>query len=117
MAEVFDTKLTPEETLELTNRLMGFYENLETIQDYFLERKKEKVVDLDHDKYTKLMFNDYSIEPKDMNFEIEIIEGKLFNPATQIITSLPLESQIGRQIMLGIKETNSNKYIGFIRLA
>lgn len=117
MAEVFDTKLTPEETLSLTNRLMGFYENLETIQDYFLERKKEKVVDLDHDKYTKLMFNDYSIEPKDMKFEIEIIEGKLFNPATQIITSLPLESQIGRQIMIGVKETNSNKYVGFIRLA
>jgi hypothetical protein len=117
MAEVFDTKLTPEETLGLTNRLMGFYENLSTIQDYFLERKKEKVVNLDHDKYTKLMFNDYSIEPKDMNFEIEIIEGKLFNPATQIITSLPLESQIGRQIMIGVKETNTNKYVGFIRLA
>jgi hypothetical protein len=117
MAEVFDTKLTPEETLGLTNRLMGFYENLDTIQQYFLERKKEKVVNLDHDKYTKLMFNDYSIEPKDMNFEIEIIEGKLFNPATQIITSLPLESQIGRQIMIGVKETNTNKYIGFIRLA
>lgn len=117
MAEVFDTKLTPEETLGLTNRLMGFYENLSTIQDYFLERKKEKVVNLDHDKYTKLMFNDYSIEPKDMNFEVEIIEGKLFNPATQIITSLPLESQIGRQIMIGVKETSTNKYIGFIRLA
>jgi hypothetical protein len=117
MAEVFDTKLTPEETLGLTNRLMGFYENLDTIQQYFLERKKEKVVNLDHDKYTKLMFNDYSIEPKDMNFEVEIIEGKLFNPATQIITSLPLESQIGRQIMIGVKETNTNKYIGFIRLA
>ena len=39
MAEVFDTKLTEVETLELTNRLMGFYEKLDTIQDYFLERK------------------------------------------------------------------------------
>jgi hypothetical protein len=117
MAEVFDTKLTPEETLELTNRLMGFYENLETIQDYFLERKKEKIVNIDHDKYTKLMFDDFSIEPKNMNFVIEQIEGKLFNPATQIITSLPLEAQIGRQITLGVKETNTNKYIGFIRLA
>ena len=109
MAEVFDTKLTPEETLDLTNRLMGFYEGLDTIQDYFLERKKEKVVGVDYDKYTKLMFDDYGVEPKDMKFEIEIIEGKLFNPATQIITSLPLESQIGRQIMIGVKETTTNK--------
>ena len=117
MAEVFDTKLTPEETLELTNRLMGFYENLETIQDYFLERKKEKIGNIDHDKFTKLMFNDFNMEPKDMNFVVEQIEGKLFNPATQIITSLPLEAQIGRQITLGIKETTTNKYVGFIRLA
>jgi hypothetical protein len=112
-----ELKLETCQTLKLTETLMGFYRNLHTIKDYFLERKKEKVVNLDHDKYTKLMFNDYSIEPKDMQFEIEIIEGKLFNPATQIITSLPLESQIGRQIMIGVKETNSNKYVGFIRLA
>jgi len=117
MAEVFDTKLTPEQTLELTTRLMGFYEKLDTIQDYFLERKKEKIVNIDHEKYTKLMFNDFSIAPKDMNFVVEQIEGKLFNPATQIITSLPLEAQIGRQITLGIKETTTNKYVGFIRLA
>jgi hypothetical protein len=117
MAEVFDTKLTHEQSVELTDRLMGFYENLETIQDYFLERKKEKIININHDKYSDLMFSDYTIDPKDMNFEIEIIEGKLFSPATQIITSLPLESQIGRQIMIGVKETNTNKYVGFIRLA
>lgn len=117
MAEVFDTKLTPEQTLELTNRLMGFYEKLDTIQDYFLERKKEKIGNIDHDKFTKMMFNDFNMEPKNMNFVVEQIEGKLFNPATQIITSLPLEAQIGRQITLGIKETTTNKYVGFIRLA
>jgi hypothetical protein len=63
------------------------------------------------------MFNDVSVEPKDMDFEIEVINGKTFNPSTQIITSLPLESQIGRQIMMGIKEKNSGKYVGFIRMA
>jgi len=112
-----ELKLTSEESLSLTEMLMGFYKNLNTIQDYFLERKKEKVQGIEHDKYTKLMFDDYSIEPKDMNFEVEVIDGKLFNPCTQITISLPLESQIGRQIMLGIKETNTNKYVGFIRLA
>ena len=41
-----DLKLTSEETLDITNRLMGFYDNLETIQDYFLARKKEKVKEI-----------------------------------------------------------------------
>jgi len=113
----FEPKLSLEETIEIKDRFINFYKDLESIQDYFLERKKEKIVDINHDKYTKNMFDDYSVEPKDMEFEIEVIEGNLFNPSTQIITSLPLESQIGRQIMMGIKEKTTNKYVGFIRVA
>ena len=113
----FEPKLTEEETLQIRDNFVNFYQELDTIQDYFLERKKEKIDGIDHSKYTGDMFNDFSIEPKDMNFELEVIEGKVFTPTTQIITSLPLESQIGRQIMMGIKETNSNKYVGFIRMA
>jgi hypothetical protein len=113
----FEPLLTEEETLGIRDTFVGFYQGLDTIQDYFLARKKEKIDGIDHSKYTGEMFNDFSIEPKDMNFELEVIEGKLFTPTTQIITSLPLESQIGRQIMMGIKETNSNKYVGFIRMA
>lgn len=112
-----DLKLTSEETLDITNRLMGFYDNLETIQDYFLARKKEKVKEINSDKYVSEMFTDFSMEPKDMKISIEVVDGKLFNPIVQLITSLPLESQIGRQIMLGVKETTTNKWVGFIRLA
>lgn len=112
-----EIKLSEEETFELRDKFVNFYKDLDTIQDYFLVRKKEKIVDIEHEKYTKNMFIDYSIEPKDMNFTLEVIDGSEFNPTTQIITSLPLESQIGRQIMLGVKETNTNTYIGFIRMA
>lgn len=115
--EPFELKLSEEETYEIMDRFMGFYRNLDTIQDYFLERKKEKIEGINQDDYTDVMFNDLSIEPKDMDFEIEVIPGKTFNPSTQIITSLPLESQIGRQITMGIREKNSGKYVGFIRMA
>jgi len=114
---VFETKLTPEETLGIVNTLMGFYDNLETIQDYFLARKKEKVENIDHEKYAAMMFNKFDMEPKDMGISVEVIDGKVFNPAVQITISLPLESQIGRQVTLGVKETTTNKWIGFIRLA
>ena len=115
--EPFVVKLSKEETYNMVDRLIGFYKDLDSIQDYFLERKKEKIVGIEHDKHTKDMFMEYGMEPKDMNFEIEVIEGKVFNPSTQIITSLPLESQIGRQITMGVKETNTDKYVGFIRMA
>ena len=113
----FEPKLSEEETYQIRDRFVNFYTELETIQDYFLERKKEKIVGIEHDKHTQKMFNDYTIEPKDMNFELEVINGSDFNPSTQIITSLPLESQIGRQIMMGIRETNTDTYVGFIRVA
>lgn len=113
----FEPKLSEEETYQIRDRFVNFYTDLETIQDYFLERKKEKIVGIEHDKHTQKMFNDYTIEPKDMNFELEVVNGSDFNPSTQIITSLPLESQIGRQIMMGIRETNTDTYVGFIRVA
>jgi hypothetical protein len=112
-----EIKLTKEDTLSIRDIFLNFYSGLDTIEKYFLERKKEKIVGIDHDKSTKNMFVDYNIQPKDMDFELEVIDGSVFNPATQIITSLPLESQIGRQIMLGIKETNTNTYVGFVRMA
>jgi hypothetical protein len=116
MAEKFEAKIEKEEILGMVNSLMDFYKPLETIQDYFLERKKEKIVGLD-DSCTKTMFTDYTIEPKDMNFEMELIDAKTFNPAAQIITSLPLEAQIGRQITVGVRETTSDTWVGFIRMA
>ena len=82
----FEPLLTEEETLEIRDNFVGFYENLDTIQDYFLARKKEKIVDIKHEKYTVNMFNDPTVEPKDMNFRLRVIEGKMFTPSTQIIT-------------------------------
>jgi hypothetical protein len=113
----FQPKLSKTETYQIRDRFVNFYKDLDTIQDYFLERKKEKIEGITQSKYTKNMFDDYSIEPKDMDFEIDVIDAHIFNPSTQIITSLPLESQIGRQIMLGVKEINTDKYVGFIRVA
>jgi hypothetical protein len=106
-----------EETFDIRDSFVNFYKELDTIQDYFLERKKEKIVDIDHTKYMNSMFSDYTIEPKDMEFDIEVMTGTEFNPIVQIVTSLPLESQIGRQISLAIKERNSGKYVGFVRVA
>ena len=39
----FEPKLTEEETLQIRDNFVNFYQELDTIQDYFLERKKEKI--------------------------------------------------------------------------
>ena len=105
-----------EETFDIRDSFVNFY-RVGPNTRLLLERKKEKIVDIDHTKYMDSMFSDYTIEPKDMEFDIEVMTGTEFNPIVQIVTSLPLESQIGRQISLAIKERNSGKYVGFVRVA
>lgn len=111
-----ELKLTKTETNEMVDALTNFYNGLDSIEKYFLERKKEKIIGLDTSKYIDKLFNDNTIEPKDMKFELDIM-GPEFTNIVQMITSLPLESQIGRQINIGVRETTTNKYVGFIRLA
>lgn len=115
--EPLELLLSEEKTKELVKKLTDYYGGLETIQDYFLDRKKEKIINLEHENYIGSFFDDYNMEPKDMDISVEVIPGKLFNPSAQLIISLPLESQIGRQITLGVKENKTGKWVGFIRLA
>jgi hypothetical protein len=56
MSENFELKLFPEETLSIVKKLTNFYEDIVTIQDYFLKRKKEKIENIDHNLYKDLLF-------------------------------------------------------------
>jgi hypothetical protein len=112
-----ELKLTYEEVMKMVDTINGFYGKVPTIQDYFLERKKEKVVNIDVEKWSKQLFNDHTLQPKDMDIVVEVIDQNIMNNLAQITISLPMESQIGRQITLGVKEGNSGKYLGFIKIA
>jgi hypothetical protein len=101
----------------MVDTINGFYGKVPTIQEYFLERKKEKVVNIDVEKWSKQLFNDHTLQPKDMDIVVEVIDQNIMNNLAQITISLPMESQIGRQIALGVKEGKSGKYLGFIKIA
>lgn len=112
-----ELKLTNEEIMGMVETINGFYSKVPTIQDYFLERKKEKVVNIDVEKWSEMLFNDHNLQPKDMDIVVEVIDQSVMNNLVQITISLPMESQIGRQIALGIKESKTGKYLGFIKIA
>jgi hypothetical protein len=114
---MMEIKLTHEEVMSMVETLNGFYSKVPTIQDYFLERKKEKIVNIDVEHWSKQLFNDHTLEPKDMDIVVEVVDQNTLNNLAQITISLPLESQIGRQVALGVKEGKSGKYLGFIKIA
>ncbi len=47
----------------MVETLNSFYSKVPTIQDYFLERKKEKIVNIDVEHWSKQLFNDHTLEP------------------------------------------------------
>ena len=79
MAENFELKLSTEETLALTNKLIGFYEDIVTIQDYFLKRKKEKIEKLNPDDYLGSLFNDFEMSFLHFYFRIFSLREKKSN--------------------------------------
>jgi len=114
---MMEIKLTHEEVMGMVETLNSFYSKVPTIQDYFLERKKEKIVNIDVEHWSKQLFNDHTLEPKDMDIVVDVVDQNTLNNLAQITISLPLESQIGRQVTLGVKEGKSGKYLGFIKIA
>ena len=112
-----ELKLSEDETFYIINRLNDFYGDINSIQDYFIKRKKEKVKGINVEKYKKLIFDDYTLQPKDMSFSYELLDGQFFQEFCQLITSLPLESQIGRRINVGLKENTTGKYVALIRIS
>jgi hypothetical protein len=106
-----------DEVIVMMNSLVGFYEQIDTIQDYFRIKKKEKVKDLDITDKLDTIFNDLSMSPLDMDISIEIVDAKIFNPMVQTICSMPLEAQMGRQVNIGVKENKTGTWLGFTRIA
>lgn len=62
------------------------------------------------------LFSDFSMHPNDMNFSIMEIATKQWETLLSITSSHVNGSSPGRNIRLAVKETNTDKYVGFIRL-
>jgi hypothetical protein len=62
------------------------------------------------------LFSDFSMHPNDMDFEVCEIPQETWETLLNITSSHINISPVGRQIRLAVKEKNTNKFVGFIRL-
>lgn len=113
-----DLKLTPEDIKFMTEGLYDFYGSIEDITDYYIKKKEEKISNQTClFSSENMLFNDYDVDPRDLKIDIELISSKVFNDLVTPIATFPVESQMGRRVIYGVKETQTGKYLGFIRLA
>lgn len=98
---------------------IDFFSNMNRVDEYLRNVKIERM------NYTSLpgmgpedeLFQDFSINPNEMNFKFYEANSKEFITKLQIVSSHTVESSIpGKNISLFVKETNTDSIVGFIRL-
>lgn len=109
--------LTKEEVYEMINSFKSFYDGLNDVTDYYLQKKLERLNNLNLEPIDGRVFNDYTMNPMDMDLELFEINSNEFTELTSQIASFPIESQIGRKLTLGLKERSTNTWVGFVRIS
>jgi len=110
-----------EDALKCVDIIRGYFERFDNIEEYIRHQKLEKVdkipaslpgMGMEND-----LFDDFNMSPEDMDFEIVQMRSSTWNSYINLISSHTNMTSIpGKQLILAVKETNTNKYIGFIRL-
>ena len=112
-----ELKFTEIEINEMISTFKSFYDDITDITQYYLKKKVERLEQGNFELIDDKVFNSHEIDPMDMEFELVELSGSDFTSMTTQIASFPIESQIGRRITLGLKELNTNKFVGYVRIA
>jgi len=114
--------LTVEQTIYVYEKIKSAYpDDIRRIDDYFLSKKKQRMDKIGDpilgESLTDYFFSDYSINPEDMDFTIDINPNEvLFKNLLEITSSHSINNSPGRKIKFFVKEKNTKKIVGFVQL-
>ena len=113
--------LTKEQALHCANIFKNYFGNFNRIDDYMRDQKLASIqnipaglpgMSLEDD-----LFSDFTMSPNDMKLEILKIDNTTWDTCLTMISSHTNMASIpGKNLKLAVKETNTNKWVGFIRL-
>ncbi|MBI33584.1 MAG: hypothetical protein CMD98_06930 [Gammaproteobacteria bacterium] len=113
-------QLNTTDALYAANIFSDFYNNFDRIDEYLKEMKLESVgqiptslpgMGLEDD-----MFTDFSVHPSEMEFSVSVTDNYTFDTMLDMTATNVIEKSIpGKRLKWLVKETNSNKVVGFIR--
>jgi hypothetical protein len=113
--------LNNDDAVYAANIFIDFFSDLNRVDEYLrnvkIERMSEYGSSLPGMGPEDEMFQDFSISPENMNFKVYEVKSKEFITKLQIVSSHTVEASIpGKELLLCVKETNSDSIVGFIRL-
>ena len=96
-----------------------YFGKFDRVDDYMRDQKLASLSELPSNPLFPLeddLFSDFSIHPKDMQFDVCEVPQENWETLLNITSSHINISPVGRQIRLAVIEKNTNKYVGFPRL-
>ena len=113
--------LTKEQALHCAKIFKDYFGNFSRIDEYMRDQKIASIqsipaglpgMSLEDD-----LFSDFTMSPKDMKLEVLEIDNVTWDTCINMISSHSnMVSIPGKALKLAIKETTTNKWVGFIRL-
>ena len=113
-------ELERQDTFDVAHKLLTYFKDFNRIDDYFRARKIERVKNipaplpgfgLEDD-----LFQEFDMHPEDMNFSIVKMQTKTFDTLLEMTASFSPDENPGKTVKYIVKETNTDKIVGFIRL-
>jgi hypothetical protein len=111
--------LTYEDALVCAKSFEDYFGNFDRIDEYMRDQKLNSLSQLSTNPLFPLeddLFQDFTMHPKDMNFEVCEIDGDTWNNLLDITSSHVNIAPVGRNVKLAVRETTTQKIVGFIRL-
>lgn len=113
--------LNYDDAMHCANILQDYFDNFDRIDEYMRNQKKMQMDELpdtlDGMSFEDDLFDDFTMDPKDMDFDIIQMPGNRWNDYVKIISSHSVSVSIpGRNAQFSVIEKNTGKMVGFIRL-
>jgi len=114
-------KLTKEQGLHCANIFSNYFDRFQRIDDYIRDQKLNSLANrpivLPGMGPEEDLFSDFTIHPNDMDFELVELPQDNWDIYLNMISSHSNMTSIpGRCLRLAVREKNTGKWVGFIRL-
>tara|TARA_B100002019_G_scaffold286434_1_gene296893 strand:- start:439 stop:1551 length:1113 start_codon:yes stop_codon:yes gene_type:complete len=112
--------LSKEDTIYASKLVVDYFSKFGRIDDYFRARKIERVKALPTPLFGMSveddMFQEWELPPEEMNFQVTQMNNEIFDQMLEMTASFSPDEAPGKTLKLIVKETTTNKAVGFIKM-
>jgi len=111
--------LSKEDAIHFAKVFQDYFGNFERIDEYMRDQKLASLSEMSLNPLfapEDELFSDFTMHPKDMDIDVVECAPDTWETLLSITSSHINIAPVGRNIKLAVKEKNSGKFVGFIRL-